>query len=194
MIDINDYNRKDLIASCLMEAANIMSESAGRNGVADRYRDAKLENVKKEIAQLKAKGNLSEEEEDKLLELRDTASYLKGAHGGNKMSEPGSKYFGEAYAKKASPANVNHGNIELGKRAAEYSKQISDGNSNKGVGDFGVAPSHLKRYSGAEKYDRSDKKPAEIHDKINNRAKKAMGESVENHLAFADAILDLLDD
>ena len=27
MIDINDYNRKDLIVSCLIEAANIMSEN-----------------------------------------------------------------------------------------------------------------------------------------------------------------------
>ena len=32
MININDYNRKDLIASCLIEAANIMNESGLKLG------------------------------------------------------------------------------------------------------------------------------------------------------------------
>ena len=30
MIDINDYNKDDIIASCLIEAANVLSESANR--------------------------------------------------------------------------------------------------------------------------------------------------------------------
>ena len=41
MIDINDYNREDVIASCLMEAAQVMSESADKKeGLYDKVKGA----------------------------------------------------------------------------------------------------------------------------------------------------------
>ena len=46
MIDINDYNREDLIASCLMEAANVMSESYGAHGTMERLAKERLKNAK----------------------------------------------------------------------------------------------------------------------------------------------------
>lgn len=49
MININDYNREDLIASCLMEAAEVMSESSGNNGkysrlMREKYKAEKARN------------------------------------------------------------------------------------------------------------------------------------------------------
>ena len=52
----------------------------------------------------------------------------------------------------------------------------------------------LKQEYGLDNYDRSDRKSSEIHDKINRRARKAMGESAYDHLDFADAVLDILND
>jgi hypothetical protein len=41
-------NNNELAAQCLIEAANLLGESAGRNGVAMRYHEARYKNLKKQ--------------------------------------------------------------------------------------------------------------------------------------------------
>ena len=112
---------------------------------------------------------------------------MDGYDGSSSISTPGSKFFGEAYARKASPASVNHGNISLGKDSAKISRQIAEGKGGTEVGY--VKPSSSYTYSGVEKYDRSDRKVNPIHTKINERAKKAQNECADLAILLTEAAL-----
>ena len=190
-------DNKEFAKVLLSEATDLLSESAGQNGVGRRYRDARYENMKKEIAELRAKANdngLTEAEEKKLRNLRTNIGYVEQGKTFKEESEgysqPESKFFGEAYARKASPAAVNHGNIILGKDAARYSRQISAGKSTKDDDVPGIKPSGLRKYDGVEKYDRSDRKVNHIHKKINDRATKSQNESIAVLLTEAALLLN----
>ena len=171
----------------LSEATELLAESAGANGVARRYRDARYENMKKEISKLRAKANdgkLTKEEERKLNNLMHNLDYVNQGktfkEAENDLSQPESKFFGEAFARKASPASINHGNIMIGKNAAAYSKQIASGKSTKDDDVPGLKPSSFRKYDGVEKYDRSDRKVNPIHKKIEENAKRAEAKKSQN--------------
>ena len=187
---MNNYTNKELAAQCLIEAAELLRESAGRNGVGDRYREEKLKNINKEISDLKNKKSLTEKEEDRLDDLLFSRSYIDGADGSKEGAAPGSKFFGKAYGKKMSPSSVNSGNITLGKQAAKQSKQISDGFGGTEVGYS--KPSRSRTFKDVEKYDRSNKKVNPIHKKINDRA-QSKNESVDLSSLLREAA-DLLED
>ena len=179
-------------AKVLLTEASELLESGGQNSTDSRYREARLKNIRKEIAELKAKGkdNFTEDDKKRLRKLMTAEMYVDGAYGGNEISMPGSKYFGEAYARKASPASVNHGNISLGKDAARYSRHIAAGKADQDGDIPGIPPSALRKYDGIERYDRSDRKVNPIHKKINDRAKKTQNESIAVLLTEAALLLN----
>ena len=186
-------------AKVLLCEATELLESAGQNGASRRYRDARYENMKKEINELRAKANdgeLTEKEEKRLRNLKCNIGYVKQGktfeEEEHSYSQPESKFFGKAYARKASPAAVNHGNITLGKDAARYSRQIAAGKSTKDDDVPGIKPSALRKFDGVEKYDRSDRKVNPIHDKINKRA-KSQNESADIAILLTEAALLLND-
>ena len=190
-------DRIELATQLISKGVELLDESAGRNGVAERYREEHLKNMTKEISDLKAKakmGKLTDDEEKRLDKLRYNKMYVKGAKGGNDISNPESKYLGSRAAKaKANGADFFYeGNKKLGKDAAAWSKEISDGNANKRMGMFGMKPSSFRHYDGVERYDRSDRKVNPIHDKINKRA-KSQNETVADLLTEAAYLLSLVD-
>jgi hypothetical protein len=165
-------NNNELAAQCLIEAAELLGESAGRNGVAMRYRDAKLENIKKEIKELRLKDKLTNDEQERLDELLDAKSYVNSK---SDYAQPTSKLYGDAARRNP---RTREANIAMGKFAASASKTISDGNSDtEKPGNWSIKPSSYTSFYGIEKYDRSGKKINPIHNKINKKA--SINEAIE---------------
>ena len=139
---------KELRAQLLIEAADALEESAGRNGVAHRYREAKYENVK---------------DAPKGTEDYSAKLYLRGWNGGNKWSLPESKWFGKQAAIAHAKGDIRQegGDIALGKQQARISRKISDGEHIIGGYD----------HHGIDRYERSDRKSNHIHDTIKDNVK-----------------------
>ena len=154
MININDNNRDNLIASCLIEAANVMSESYGAHGT---YGKLLEEKYKKEKAKNDSLYNPDRKKE------KD----LKGSIEDDKRIRS-NKNTGEYYAKQY-PSGKGH--VIYRNSAIETGDELLH-----------------KMYDRSVPYDSYHKR--KLNEKINNRAKKAMGESVEEHLEFANLLLE----
>ena len=172
MIDINDYNREDLIASCLMEAAQVMSESAGSSGYAHRTfqekqkKYTKMYNDSKKALENKADNFSDMSMNDKLRHVANRA--------GNKIKNMHAKK--ELAINKIVLANSDTHRTDLTldqkKHIAKLSKDL-------------LNDTRIRHIPKKTNYD--------LHQKINERARKAMGESAYDHLDFADALLDVID-
>ena len=160
MIDINDYNREDLIASCLIEAANIMSNVNTNTEVLEEGTQAD------EYKARKAKEKANTDGQD-----------ARNAIYRNIRKENAIGHNNPGYYKKVKDARKKY-NSRLINDAMNtiYSDKIP---SDREVADRINADNAITRK--AEK-------------DIKKTNKKVIGESTYDHLDFADAVLDILND
>ena len=139
---------KELRAQLLIEAADALEESSGRNGVLARYRKAIYEKTKD-----------APKHSDEHQVAVSSQGWNNKRHGGY----PESKYWGRDAAISKAKYGINEpDSIRIGKDRASHSKNVCDGNSEYLSSDI---------YRGIDRYDRSDRKSNHIHDTIRDNVK-----------------------
>ena len=174
MIEINDNNREDLIASCLMEAANVMTESYGKNGLYGKALEERYKTVKSKNDALRnklgSKAFIDTDEEYQLKRAIEKDKRIKQIPNRSSSSQYGAiigKHNRSDYAK------MNY--HEKAEEMTEYGRSNS---AAKGVANR--LSNNINRSQHASYYKRK------ANEKIN---KRAMNESID----LTNTILDLLD-
>ena len=240
MIDITNQNKEDLIASCLIEAANVMSAMDNTND--EILEEAVARDLRKaSIAESKAtkksfdykmfiSGKMDKQEAQEVYKKisadldmmkrkvdeippETTGEKIWGYFrhqftlagltqqfiGGAIISAAGRTMFAaiKSFADIATLAKVAliYGPIgsaaQIAKAAAIYNKlrktSTGEKNWNKAYAESMVAKLRKKLDTAYNKYYASSVSN-------NEKVKEAMGESVESHLGFADALLSVIDD
>ena len=175
-----------------------IEESSGTNGAGAKFATARINTLTKDLLAL-AKKYKVDSGLDADSDYRDIRKAIKPIYDNMTDSDKvayenllapiynlkdtvkgSSKYFGRHAAKNiAQGVDRNHphvdGNIYLGKKAADRSKDLVEGNNKSSNHGFLVPNSGLSSYDGSEKYDGKNEpknNKNNIHDKINERNDK----------------------
>ena len=185
MININDNNRDNLIASCLIEAANVMSESYGAHGLMEKALKEKLKTIpdskekQKTIEQYKKAGYRDKIPEKFKIDDKDIKDYIDTDNYIRKIQP--NKTTDSAVRDQVNRYNSTMYARKTMKEKAKYLNKQNE-KSNSTVNDI------AKRISSKEHENATN--TSDVNRRINRRAKKVMGESVEKHLEFANLLLE----